>query len=144
MPLAQSPSGRPITTCSTPTTASRLRHQGCPASSCRIASLRELLRAPDPPRLLLVLSYRAEDETHSTLLSELKQAETELEAPPERLSLGPLASGDTLLLAGRLFEQLTGDVADLEQVLRQDRDRPEGAPELVHEHIPEPDESPEN
>lgn len=71
------------------------------------ALLGELLRAPDPPRVLLLLSFREERDLTSALLDAVRaRAETQVGPRAERVvQLGPLAPGD----AASLVRSLLGD-----------------------------------
>jgi hypothetical protein len=67
------------------------------------ALLRELLRPPDPPVMLLVLSYRGEDRESAPLADTLKMVSSDL--PDEalrRIVLSPLSPTETHDLAARL------------------------------------------
>ncbi len=70
-----------------------------------IAALRELMRPPDAPPLLLVLSYRSEDRDRSPVLAELEGIVAELPAEGrKRISLAPLGVNDV----EELMQRLTG------------------------------------
>ncbi len=64
------------------------------------ALLREILRAPDAPAMLLVLSYRSEDAGRSRCLQALASAEI---GEPVRLPVGPLTAEAGAVLARRLL-----------------------------------------
>ena len=67
------------------------------------ALLRELLRPPDAPAMLVLLSYRSEDRDHIRLLrkAEARADETAL-MPDEEIVLGPLDASEAHELAARL------------------------------------------
>lgn len=73
--------------------------------------LRALLRPPDAPRALLVLSYRREDAA-GALLQGLGEFEAEVGISRSSLELRPLAEHETLMLTEQLLREarLAGDV----------------------------------
>ena len=90
--------------------------------------LQEILREPDPPPLLLLLSFRAEDRDTSPLLTGLLDGSPRLE--PETIELGPLSPTDTRELAGGLLAQMrSSDSATVEAITAQSG----GSPFLVGE-----------
>ena len=103
-------------------------------------ALIEALRGPDAPRVLLVLSYRADEAGGSALLRELARGEL---APDRILELGPLEADQGRVLAAhllgrdladpvvdRVVEQASGSPFFIEQLARYLADR-EGRSEIV-------------
>ena len=92
------------------------------------ALLNELLRSPDPPRLMLVASFRSEEIERKTFLSELL-AET---GTPNRrqVILGALGPAEARELAAGLLE---GDAAASEAVLRVVVKEGQGSPFLLEQ-----------
>jgi len=72
--------------------------------------LRDLLREPDPPSLLLLLSYPTDDRESSALLRGLREAdESGSGAAGDRIGLQPLSPDDTRALLQRLLTSADGD-----------------------------------
>ncbi len=93
--------------------------------------LRELLRPPDPPRILWLLSFRAEDRCQSPLLRDLDRL---LEAVPREnrheITLGPLSRSESDQLLGELADSPLSD-EDAAALARESR----GSPFLLSELI---------
>jgi X-X-X-Leu-X-X-Gly heptad repeat protein len=74
--------------------------------------LRDLLRGPDRPSLLLLLSYPSEDRETSALLRALRDADADAgdaATSSEAIELEPLSLSDTRALLGRLLAEAGGD-----------------------------------
>ncbi len=70
------------------------------------ALLRELLRPPDAPAMLVLLSYRSEDRAAAPWLSAIERDVTEaLDGAVTAIELGPLDADETRGLAAALFAQ---------------------------------------
>jgi serine/threonine protein kinase len=97
------------------------------------ALLCEVLRPPDPPRLLLVLIYRREDEASSrclrTLLSDIGNGTGLLR---EQVTLEPLPASATQQLAGEL---LAGQAPEMQQQAAAVAQESGGMPYLVQEIV---------
>jgi eukaryotic-like serine/threonine-protein kinase len=65
--------------------------------------LSEVFRPPHTPRLLLVLAYRSEEQTSSTLLGVLHERAGDLLDSVHRISLGPMARAASCELAAHLL-----------------------------------------
>lgn len=63
----------------------------------------DVFRPPDSPRVLLVLVYRSEDDTHSTMLSELRKRAGILFDSIHHVVLGPLDRVESCELAMQLL-----------------------------------------
>lgn len=69
--------------------------------------LRELLRPPDAPPMLLILSYRSEDIDSSPLLAELADDPLEARGVDRRsITVGTLTNDEVRELTGRMLEEL--------------------------------------
>jgi len=90
------------------------------------ALIREIVRPPDAPRLLLVLSFRSEERERSLCLMSLLEGEAL--AAATRIHLGPLSEYDSEALVKHLLAGSGREVA----VGRLARDS-EGNPFLIHE-----------
>jgi tetratricopeptide (TPR) repeat protein len=106
--------------------------------------LREVLRASDRPALLLVLSYRAEDEGRSPCLSVLRE-DDDLWPLTVPMKVGPLSERQSRELVGRLLgPDWKGDQAVRDGLIRSAAGSPFFLGELVrylsaHPHRPAPD-----
>ena len=70
------------------------------------ALLRAVLRPPDPPPVLVLLSYRSENRGSNPLLRAIEAEQLGADLELERdLTIGPLASDDARTLADRLLSQ---------------------------------------
>ncbi|WP_437874844.1 ATP-binding protein [Sorangium sp. So ce513] len=69
---------------------------------------RELLRPPDAPRLVLIVSYRSEDRTDNVLLRSIAAMQVANDLRVHTLGLGPLSATDSRKLA----EELVADVSE--------------------------------
>jgi tetratricopeptide (TPR) repeat protein len=93
-----------------------------------VALLQELVEPPDAPPLLLLLSYRSEDERTSEVLRAMQSSA--LGGDVRRVRLGPLKDGDAAVLATTLLSSSgTPAEADVEAIVRESR----GDPLFVHE-----------
>jgi len=90
---------------------------------------------PDAPPLLLVATYRQEEEHTSPLLLELERLRhvTRGATPPRLISLGPLSEPETDALAAQLLAS-TGDDARAPTIAREARGHPLLVDELVRHH----------
>lgn len=68
---------------------------------------RELLRPPDAPRLMLIVSYRSENLANSVLLRSLESLRESKEVWARQVPLGPLNAADSRALAGELLAEET-------------------------------------
>jgi len=82
--------------------------------------LREILRQPEPPRLLLALSYRAEDA--DTAESHLPIADGSLRL--RTIEVGPLADEDARALAVQLMPHTAGDGIEVARLVAESRGVP--------------------
>ena len=95
--------------------------------------LRELMRPPEPPAMLLIGAFRVEDEPGSAVLAELlgKRVDDRTQAldlsRPKVLTVGPLAEEDAVGLAKTLLNP-TGDVEAAAARIAKDA---EGSPFMV-------------
>jgi len=80
-----------------------------------IALLRSLLRPPDAPHLLLILSYRVEDEQAGVLVSALRENSFGHGVGEETLSLGPLSEAE----CRQLVEELAASGVSLSERQRR-------------------------
>jgi tetratricopeptide (TPR) repeat protein len=77
------------------------------------AILAEVLRAPDPPSLLLLLTHREGSQEYSSLLERLEEDERSGSLPAiDRLSLGPLGATEVRELIATLLGPAYEDVVD--------------------------------
>jgi hypothetical protein len=90
--------------------------------------LLDLLRPPDPPRLMLLACYRREDVEFSSCLQALREGLKEVEGEIEQreLAVGPLPPGETLALARALLE----DRSQPAEVVAHES---QGCPYFIHE-----------
>ncbi len=101
--------------------------------------LAELLQPPDPPRMLLLLSYRAEYLDRSACLRTLAEAERTLHLGEHRveLSVGPLSLADAERLAASLLDPADPKAqGQARQVAVESRGSPYFVAELVR-HLQE-------
>jgi serine/threonine protein kinase/tetratricopeptide (TPR) repeat protein len=98
------------------------------------ALLAELLRPPDPPRMLLVLAYRPEEASSSSFLRVLDaDKERPLRYRVARVSVGPMTPEDAQALASRLLlARKHADGAVAAKVADESRGNPFFVQELVH------------
>jgi predicted Ser/Thr protein kinase len=86
------------------------------------ALLGELLRPPDPPVVLLIVSYRSEDQETIPLLSQLSSIASDAQFLSQVIVLGPLDRSETRELARRL--SASSPEAYLEAVTDESRGSP--------------------
>ncbi|KYF72906.1 hypothetical protein BE11_33500 [Sorangium cellulosum] len=67
---------------------------------------RELLRPPDAPRLVLIVSYRSEDRTSNVLLRSVEGLQEANDVRVHTISLGPLSAVDSRTLAEELVAEV--------------------------------------
>jgi hypothetical protein len=92
--------------------------------------LRELLLPPEPPKVLLLVSYRTEDHDHTTMLPVLSALASEGDGLPTcDIELGPMEAQD----AWRLAEHLRGGTPDAEADLRTIVAQSGGSPFFIAE-----------
>jgi predicted Ser/Thr protein kinase len=100
-----------------------------------IAVLDELRRPPGLPRLLLVQSFRSEDEAASEPLGALRAAADDLEPmpPPLEIELGPLTAAEARALASRVLAHAPWEAAehDLDVIAAESNGSPFFAGELA-------------
>jgi eukaryotic-like serine/threonine-protein kinase len=91
--------------------------------------LRDLLRGPDRPRMLLVLSYRAEDETSSPCLRFLRE-DADLWSSTVAMPLDPLGYAESKALVDKVLgNHWNGDREKLDELIRSAA----GSPFLLNE-----------
>ena len=89
-----------------------------------------LLRPPDPPAMLLLLSYRTENLCDSSILREVSGDADGQGAPAAvRLEVGPLGPDDSV----RLSRSLLGERSDLEETARAVAAETAGIPFFIEE-----------
>ncbi len=89
------------------------------------ALLADLLRPPDPPALLLIASYRAEDAGSSEVLRAIDRGELLLGADVRRLQVGPLTDGEAAALALALLDAEQPDAGSrAAAIVRESRGHP--------------------
>lgn len=92
--------------------------------------LRDLLSAPDPPALLVVLSYREDGAAASQMLAELDASRGSSMSVELELALSPLSDEQTLALVQRFVgDTWAGSADELRRLARE----AEGIPFFVHE-----------
>ncbi len=93
--------------------------------------LDELMRPPDVPPLLLLVSYRTEDVDSSPLLGglQLRAGQVDGTAAAREIELGPLAEADARRLAGELLERAGVDAEAAAAVAAESN----GHPYFIHE-----------
>ncbi|WP_437619072.1 serine/threonine-protein kinase [Sorangium sp. So ce1151] len=67
---------------------------------------RELLRPPDAPRLVLIVSYRSEDRTSNVLLRSIESLQEANDVRVHTISVGPLSAVDSRTLAEELVAEV--------------------------------------
>ena len=98
-----------------------------------MAALRELLRQPDPPPLLLLLSARSEQLEHQPAAREFLQGEISAVTPPRPLEVGPLSEDESALVALECMgPEAVFDQASRERALQIAREA-KGIPIFVEE-----------
>jgi hypothetical protein len=106
------------------------------------ALLRELLRPPDPPRVLLIISHRS-DESEGASVIRAMAASGEHDASPERrvkrIVLGPLSKQESRQLATELLAGLQRDEGVAEAIAMESAGNPFLLGQLVQELTGRPD-----
>jgi eukaryotic-like serine/threonine-protein kinase len=98
------------------------------------AAIQELLRPPDPPPFLLLLSYRLEDRANNVVLAAIESAEggQRISLEPE-LIVGPLHEADACELSRRLLPRETVvDAGTVAQIATESLGSPFLIGQLVH------------
>jgi eukaryotic-like serine/threonine-protein kinase len=93
-----------------------------------------LMRPPDPPPLLLLLTYRSEDEPRSPLLRALLHPQYQMGAavPATTLQIGPLSAADAEELAAQLLKRADLATDAAASIARESRGSPFFIHQLVH------------
>lgn len=99
-----------------------------------IVLLQELMRPPDPPKIMLVLTWRTEELLRSPFIAQLRHGLSELRhgiIDVREFPLQPLAVDESRDLAGKLMEPALHDDAHIEQIALES----EGIPFFIGELI---------